>query len=201
MIWYFEKTHAAKRKISHLPRYTRDKLLITNRIVLAITKSNIAAPPTLFKTYSITSVVKECKIWEIVRATSAATTFFKSIACGRDKTQFIDAGLGYNNPCRVLLQEARRVFPDRKPEDFVVLSIGTGRKHNTAILGSRISMFLGLKDCATSSTRVANEMEDDFQNSGRYHRFDVARGLENVGLADWKKNGEISTHTHNYMNE
>jgi hypothetical protein len=44
-------------------------------------------------------------------------------------------------------------------------------------------------------------MEDEFQNSGRYHRFDVARGLENVGLADWKKNDKISTHTYNYMNE
>ena len=48
-------------------------------VVLAITKSNVRAMPTLFKSYEETQSLKDCAIWEVARATSAATTFFESI--------------------------------------------------------------------------------------------------------------------------
>lgn len=37
---------------------------------------------------------------------------FTSIKCGLDGIEFIDAGFGYNNPCGVLLKEARQQFPN-----------------------------------------------------------------------------------------
>jgi hypothetical protein len=52
------------------------------------------------------------------------TTFFKSIKCGQDGIEFIDAGFGYNNPCDMLLEEAKERFPDC--ELGCVLSIRTG---------------------------------------------------------------------------
>jgi hypothetical protein len=143
--------------------------------------------------------MEACKIWEVARATSAATTLFHSMTIGRDNVEYIDAGFGYNNPCKILLEEAKKAFPRCKAADFVVVSIGTGLKSNVQIRDRRTSILLALKDMASSSERVANEMESEFGDGGRYHRFNVASGLESIGLAEWKKNDEISTHTHNYM--
>jgi patatin-like phospholipase/acyl hydrolase len=83
----------------------------SSSVVLAITKDNVDASPTLFKTYDRSESFKDCTIWQVARATSAATTFFKSIKCGRDDIEFIDAGFGYNNPCDMLLEEALEIFP------------------------------------------------------------------------------------------
>ncbi|EWZ28291.1 hypothetical protein FOZG_17997 [Fusarium oxysporum Fo47] len=86
----------------------------TKTAVLAITKQNLDAPPTLFTTYDSSASFHGCTIWQVARATSAATTFFKSIKVGRDEIEFVNAGFGYNNPCEVLLQEAQRQFPGRR---------------------------------------------------------------------------------------
>jgi len=167
--------------------------------VIAIPKVNLEAPPTLFKTHSISPAMEQ--IWEVARATSAALTFFRSIACGRDSIQFMDAGFGYNNPCKLLLQEAQRVFPKCKSEDFVVVSIDTGLKDLVAVQSSRTSILLALTKMASSSQRVATEMESELGGGKRYYRFDVASGLGTIGLAEWRRNDEICTHTHIYMDQ
>jgi patatin-like phospholipase/acyl hydrolase len=86
----------------------RRTILTSRSVVLAITKANIDTRPTLFTTYDSSAAFQDCTIWQVARATSAATTFFKSIELGRDKIEFIDAGFGYNNPCEVLIEEAER---------------------------------------------------------------------------------------------
>src|ERR1700722_14732281 len=101
-----------------------ERRLTSHSVVLAITKGNIDARPTLFTTYDTSASFHGCAIWQVARATSAATTFFKSITVGRDGIEFIDAGFGYNNPCEILIEEARRQFPGRA--QMLVLSIGTG---------------------------------------------------------------------------
>ncbi|GIZ44722.1 hypothetical protein CKM354_000791300 [Cercospora kikuchii] len=111
--------------------------------VLAITKANVDSRPTLFTTYGNSASLANCTIWQVVRATSAATTFFKSIKCGRDEIEFIDAGFGYNNPCEILLEEAKTVFPDAT--EVRVLSIGTGLGDVVEIKDSRISILNALK--------------------------------------------------------
>ncbi|KXX77753.1 Calcium-independent phospholipase A2-gamma [Madurella mycetomatis] len=70
----------------------------TSTVVLAITKDNVGARPTLFTTYDTSSSLGGCTIWQVARATSAATTFFKPIRVGRDGIEFVDAGFGHNNP-------------------------------------------------------------------------------------------------------
>ncbi|CAG5156682.1 uncharacterized protein ALTATR162_LOCUS4479 [Alternaria atra] len=70
-------------------------------VVLAVTKADVGALPTKFKTYHIGDDFKHCKIWEIARATSAATTFFESIFLGHQNIEFIDAGFGHNNPSEI----------------------------------------------------------------------------------------------------
>ncbi|PCG88153.1 Acyl transferase/acyl hydrolase/lysophospholipase [Penicillium occitanis (nom. inval.)] len=93
-------------------------------VVLAVTKVDTGRGPTLFRTYAEDEAYKDCKIWEIVRATSAATTFFEPMECGRDNTEFIDAGFGHNNPCEHILHEAQETFPNA--EIACIVSIGTG---------------------------------------------------------------------------
>jgi patatin-like phospholipase/acyl hydrolase len=192
-----EMTAVAIRRLSSLT------LLIDintpNSIVLAITKDNLDAPPTLFKTYDKSESLKDCAIWQVARATSAATTFFKSIKCGRDEIEFIDAGFGYNNPCDVLLDEAREIFPDSMPG--CVLSIGTGLGGVVKIRDSRRSILNALKEMASSSRKVADRLDSRFDDNPIYYRFDVRRGLEDISLSDWKETSTISAHTRNYLQE
>ncbi|KAI7764856.1 hypothetical protein LZL87_013839 [Fusarium oxysporum] len=171
----------------------------TKTVVLAITKGNIDTLPTLFKTYDSSASLSGCTIWQVARATSAATTFFKPIRVGRDDVEFVDAGFGYNNPCEVLIAEAQKQFPDR--ESMQVLSIGTGLGDVVAITNTRKSILRALGKMATSSKKVASRLDERYGDSGVYHRFNVDHGLEDVKLSDWKKASKISSHTQNYLTE
>lgn len=171
----------------------------SQRVVLAITKDNVDALPTLFKTYDTSTSLDECTIWQVARATSAATTFFKPIRVGRDEIEFIDAGFGYNNPCEVLIAEAQALFPNRKK--MQVLSIGTGLRDVVSIDGTRKSILKALKSMATTSRKVDSRLIEQYGDEGAYYRFNVDRGLDDVTLADWEKSSKISAHTRNYLEE
>lgn len=167
--------------------------------ILAITKANVDALPTLFRTYDTSDSLKDCAIWQVARATSAATTFFKSIKCGRDEVEFIDAGFGYNNPCEILLREAQSIFAGAEFE--CVLSIGTGIGGVVSVGATRKSILDALKAMATSSQKVAQRLDEQYSDGDVYYRFNVPRGLEDVTLSDWKEMSNISAHTRNYLAE
>lgn len=135
----------------------------------------------------------------MARATSAATTFFKSIKVGRDDVEFIDAGFGHNNPCEALIDEARRQFGHHCP--WQALSIGTGLGDVVSIKDSHRSIMKALKKMATSSTTVANRLRDTYENDGCYYRFNVDRGLQDITLSDWERSSNISSHTSHYLRE
>ncbi|KAI0454131.1 acyl transferase/acyl hydrolase/lysophospholipase [Xylaria acuta] len=173
----------------------------TKTVVLAITKDNVDAAPTLFTTYDTATNLsyRGCAIWQVARATSAATTFFKSIKVGRDQVEFIDAGFGHNNPCEILIEEARRQFP--KHGRLQVLSIGTGLGDVVTIKDSRRAILKALTKMASTSTTVARKLHSQYGNSGQYHRFNVERGLQDITLSDWEKTSTISAHTGNYLQD
>ena len=152
----------------------------------------------MFKTYDTSDSLKDCKIWEVGRATSAATTFFKSMTCGRDNIEFIDAGFGYNNPCAVLIREARTTFPGR--EFACILSIGTGLGGVVTIKDKRIAILNALKKMASNSKRVADELADTWRDDV-YYRFNVTKGMEDVSLSDVAKISSISAHSRNYIRD
>jgi len=117
---------------------------------------------------------------------------------GRDGIEFIDAGFGYNNPCEVLVDEAQRQFPGRRP--LRVLSIGTGLG-DVVEINTRLSIITALKKMATSSKKVAASLDDRYGESGQYYRFNVDQGLQDITLSDWDKSSTISAHTRNYLSE
>lgn len=168
-------------------------------VALAITKDNVDAPPTLFTTYDQSTRLNGSTIWQVARATSAASTFFKSIKVGRDGVEFIDAGFGHNNPCDVLIQEAQSQFPNRT--NMQILSIGTGLGDVVTIDNTRKSILRALKKMATSSKKVAFNLKSRFGDTNQYYRFNVDVGLKDITLSDWEKSSTISSHTSNYLRE
>jgi hypothetical protein len=53
---------------------------------------------------------------------------------------------------------------------------------------------------ATDSEAEASVMKARYQNCpGLYYRLNVERGLEEVALEEWKKLGDIKTHTMAYL--
>jgi hypothetical protein len=96
--------------------------------------------PIRFRTYDASELknptpgMNDCPIWKACRATSAAPTYFDSIDVKginhsnslREKTIFIDGGLGFNNPARQVLHEAAILEPFQNRICSLV-SIGTGK--------------------------------------------------------------------------
>ncbi|KAL1994652.1 hypothetical protein VTN49DRAFT_2122 [Thermomyces lanuginosus] len=171
----------------------------TRTVVLAITRDNIDAPPTLFRTYDASTAFESCTVWEVARATSAAVGFFEPIRLGRDGIEFVDAAFGYNNPCEVLVQEGRKVFPERRL--LRIVSIGTGLGDVITIENSSESIVKALKSMATSSKRADRNLSAWFEHDDQYFRFNVDQGLKDITLSDWEKASTISAHTRNYLAE
>jgi Patatin-like phospholipase len=85
--------------------------------VVAKKALHVDAPPTIFRTYGGEGVSpSKLTLWEAVRTTSAAPSFFKLmfIDIPRPGMTYVDGGLGYNNPSHVALDEARRIWPTSK---------------------------------------------------------------------------------------
>ncbi|KAJ7032981.1 hypothetical protein C8F04DRAFT_1261320 [Mycena alexandri] len=160
--------------------------------------------PVLFRTYDSHETHTGCKIWEAARATSAAPTFFKRIKFGRGQ-HFIDGGLGSNNPSKVVLDEAKRVFPNR--QIGCIVSIGTGQGGIISIdkpgLFQRLiptDIIEALQGIATDCEAKHEEMLALFDNSpNTYFRLNVEQGMQNIKLSEWEKLSNVEAHTAQYM--
>jgi len=170
------------------------------------------AYPRWFRTYNVRSNASaNCKIWEAARATTAAPTFFKRIAIGETgqiKEQFIDAGIRCNNPTKEIMEEARLLFGDDRPIGSLV-SIGTGHPGTVGlpepdafqkILPTKLIPVL--KNIATDCESTADDLARRFANlPDLYFRYNVTHGAGMISLEEWKKMGDVQTHTYAYLNE
>ena len=168
-----------------------------------------AAGPTLFRTYDVAKNKEyNCTIWEAARATSAAPTFFKRIKIGPSGSgiEYIDAGLGYNNPTMQVIEEAARVFGEDS-QIACIVSIGTGQSGSVSYASPDafqkwlpIGLVEVLEKISTDTSKTAEEMEKRYRNlPGIYYRLNVDRGLQSVSLDEWKRLGDVRAHTKNYM--
>src|SRR6266536_1348556 len=114
--------------------------------------------------------------------------------------------MGCNNPVRYLIEEAEREFGPMRNVSCIV-SIGTGKPKVAGFeapgLFQRalpLDFIKVLASMATDSEAEALAMKARYQNCpGLYHRLNVERGLEEVSLEEWKKLGEVKTHTIMYL--
>ncbi|KAL2885800.1 Vegetative incompatibility protein HET-E-1 [Ceratocystis lukuohia] len=158
---------------------------------------NIETSPTIIATYDTSRKLAQCKIWEIAMAISTANADI-SIGIGRDQEEFVDAKYGYNNPCEVLIKEAKEEFPAR---EMMILSIGTGLGDVVGIRDSKSSIFTAYSKIAGTSKPVDLRLRNLYDNTGLYYRFNVENGLKDDTLPGTDKIGDIAAHTRNYLTE
>ena len=103
--------------------------------VVAKKAVHVDGPPTVFRSYAGDGIrPSRCAIWQAARATSAAPSFFKEMYIDNPLpgVNYVDGGLGQNNPSQVGLDEAARIW--RTSKYFCLVSIGTGRQRASRII-------------------------------------------------------------------
>lgn len=179
------------------------------RFVCAVPAKNVKGSPRLFRTWlADKNPGYNCTIWEAARATSAAPRIFERIFIedAGVKEEFVDAGLGCNNPVRYLVQEAIQEFGLERHVSCI-LSIGTGKpkvaKFNKPSLGQRAlptELIRVLASMATDTEAEAEIMASRYQQcTNLYHRLNVDDGLGEILLQEWKALGDVKTYTHAYL--
>ncbi len=141
-------------------------------------------------------------IWQACRATSAATTFFDSIAIGPFGEEFVDGALGANNPIYIMWDQAQDIWGNRLQSKLKCLvSIGTGVPNLKPVRDDMLGIWATLKDLATETEKTARQFHRDkssLDDEGRYYRFNVDHGLEEIGLEESKRTNEIVAATRRY---
>jgi len=169
---------------------------------------NALGLPRILSTYDPND--RTTRIWEALRATSAAPTFFEEMQFGSPKVTYLDGGVGFNNPCAEVDYAAKALWEGRPIG--VIVSVGTGLQSIPSVrkvaswlpfgLGTDIALVSALASMATSTQRVDNEMKRMYYStSTQYYRFDVDRGLANVSLEQWMKEDEMAALTEQYMRD
>ncbi|PKS12989.1 hypothetical protein jhhlp_000330 [Lomentospora prolificans] len=144
-------------------------------------------------------------IREAALATSAATGFFDPVTIGA--RHFVDGALGANNPINEVEGEASDIWcsetGELKPLVKCIISIGTGNPGKRAV-EDRLLRFL--TKTLVAMTTETEETEKKFIgrwrghfDQGRYYRFNVEHGLQDIGLAEYKEQGSIEQATFDYL--
>lgn len=146
-------------------------------------------------------------IWAAARATSAASSFFDSIKIGEE--DFVDGATPANNPINEMWTEAYDTFGIRgdqnwKLEDNIrcLVSIGTGMPSLKPFGNDLKSVGKALLAIATDTEKCAEDFHRHhllLAKQHRYCRFNVLRGLEDVGLEDASKIDRIIGATRRYI--
>jgi predicted acylesterase/phospholipase RssA len=149
-------------------------------------------------------LVNSVRIWEACRATSAATSFFDPIAVGRFGEEFVDGATGANNPVRELWDQAQLAWGPELLESKVkcLVSIGTGVPSIKPFKDDMLHIGKTLVAIATETEVTAEKFRRErplLDDTGRYYRFNVMRGLEDIGLEEAKKSKEIAAATRRYI--
>ncbi|KAM0328700.1 hypothetical protein ACHAQA_005113 [Verticillium albo-atrum] len=129
----------------------------------------------------------ELKIWEAIRATTAAPGYFKPFTKSETGQRFVDGAVYHNNPVYVAFEESKLLWPDvRDHLPDVILSIGTG--HNRP-KGSELTRSDLLLD---SSPRVSRApyVEPDAGSPDN----DIYRVFQNFKMMFTRMSNVLSSH-------
>jgi predicted acylesterase/phospholipase RssA len=151
-----------------------------------------------------TDLLNTVKIWEACRATSAATSFFDPIAVGRFGEEFVDGATGANNPVRELWDQAQQAWGLEPLEGQIkgLVSIGTGVPSLKPFKDDALHIGKTLIALATETEQTAEKFRREkslLDETGRYYRFNVTSGLDNIGLEEAKKVKEMAAATRKYI--
>ncbi|KAF5001971.1 hypothetical protein FDECE_10773 [Fusarium decemcellulare] len=184
----------------------RCKTLTLGRFVCAMSQQT--SKIVLFPSYNTktwdTTMLNRIRIWEAARATSAATSFFEPLDI--DGRVFADGATGANNPIYELWSEALEVFfhgdeSQRSNSRSCILSIGTGVPSLKSFGDSIPELAKAIKGMAIDSEEKSNTFQRDFPSiskEGFYFRFNVAQGLNRIGLDEADRLGDVDAYTDHF---
>jgi calcium-independent phospholipase A2-gamma len=181
------------------------------RVVIAMTAESRV--PIRFTDYDKdgehSNFYNEVRIWEVARATSAATSFFApmEITHAGEPRRFLDAGIGSNNPIEELYVEAMSQF-DKSEEEFdkqirVLVSIGTGRPALRGFGDKITEVAKSIASIATETQNTANRFHlthKKLASRGGYFRFNPP-DLSEVAIDEADKKGIIAERVEAYGND
>lgn len=151
-----------------------------------------------------------------LNALSAAPTFFPPIKFKRRTGgEFVDGGIGCNNPTQTLLKEAKSYYRLKgyaATRPTCLVSIGTGQKDLIQLHKAASVFWLKDRTGLTIAPALA-EIVTDYENThdqvmqafiednatDLYYRFDVPQGMQHIVLDEWDKADDIRTYTDKYM--
>ncbi|PBK98077.1 FabD/lysophospholipase-like protein [Armillaria gallica] len=161
-----------------------------NAFVCSMTGITLRSP-LRFRTYQgLPKQGPDCKIWEATRATSAAPTFFKAIKVaspGGFGPDYVDAGLGFNNPTKEVRDEVKELFGASACYGF------QQPKGIEKVLP--LELIRVLQRITTDCESVADELAKEYGSDDTSFRFNVLHGAEGVSLDEWKKMSEFVNRT------
>ena len=152
--------------------------------------------------------LRAVKIWQAARATSAAASFFEPIVIGMGayEEKFLDGATGANNPVQNVWNEAQALSEPKPLEQNLktIILVGTGvpslKPFDSALAGigpSLVSISTDTEQTAESFQRAHWNLDEE----GRYFRFNVQMGLENIGLEDASARSTVMTVTNRYVEQ
>lgn len=170
-------------KLPHCPKIICISTTVTEQRIDAHCFRNYVFPPNV---QSIYNGGHKAKLWEVVRASSAAPAYFGDFALNNELHQ--DGGVLFNNPTAVAIHEAKLIWPDEEIQ--CVVSFGTGRNPNKSrnsdgrkminpemlsetapeTLSSWKTKFLRILDSATD-TEATHVILSDLLPNETYYRF------------------------------
>jgi hypothetical protein len=139
--------------------------------------------------------------WQVARATSAAPTYFKEmkIRTRTGTTTHLDGGFGSaNNPVLHAVREVNQMSGNVENPIALTISIGTGMSRHPSpfdgngFLGKWGAFFRFTTHIASDSEQTHLNMQgwhNTPSRRGRYHRFNVDSGLEDIKLGEWETAG------------
>lgn len=165
--------------------------LTVQRVVVTNKKEALSSGvPHFLRSYATDEEpASRCTIVEAARATSAAPFYFRSQKIGGD--HYVDGGLGTNNPCSWLVNEAESLWPGR--QHGLILSVGTGSKQAAS------NTIMGLLKISTGTESTHQLLKGRFKGKGIYYRYQVGNLGTEVSLNQWKKMDLIKRRTTDYL--
>ncbi|PKS10456.1 hypothetical protein jhhlp_002207 [Lomentospora prolificans] len=180
--------------------------------VVALRKGADENTPALFRTYDNCGEVRDCEIWQAARATTAAPVFFKPAAFVlEDGTEsFVDGALKWNNPAKVVLNEAKSYFGEERRLGCL-LSLGTGLRGRVLVPGAkgRFGFSYNIGELTRMASTFLTDPEPPHrdlksqlaQYAGSYFRFSIptSEQLGRVKIHDYKKMPALRRATEKYL--
>ncbi|KAG8724400.1 hypothetical protein FRC09_019018 [Ceratobasidium sp. 395] len=179
-------------------------------MVFAMSEHNMnASTPRIFRSYQgPNNQMPNCPIWQVLRATMAHPELFKSFEVGKGPTlseSLVGGDVACSNPTPHVLEEFSTIYPGGHIASILCIGAGHARtiqipKSNSLHWIMPTNVLMAMKDIATDSERVAQEMAARFRDTTRlYFRFSVDQGMQDVRMSHWQKKNEVVAHTRAYM--